>query len=99
MNNQSTTQQPDNKKELTSMSIVLKSNPFLYKNASVNLQKNIKKLIKDNNLKTREFAELTGLSYSYMQNTLMKKTDINPTLEVLMRISIVFGISLNDLVK
>lgn len=86
------------KDQLSAKSIVMKTTTNLYKRPIFNLQKNIKILMKKYELTSNEFANLIDISYSYMQNSFIKDTSINPSLELVLRISIVFNISIDDLI-
>lgn len=87
------------KKQLAAKSIVIKTTTNLYKRPIYNLQKNIKTLMKKYDLTSNEFANLIDISYSYMQNSFIKDTSINPSLELILRISIVFSINIDDLIN
>lgn len=87
------------KEQLAAKSIVIKTTTNLYKRPIYNLQKNIKTLMKKYDLTSNEFANLIDISYSYMQNSFIKDTSINPSLELILRISIVFSINIDDLIN
>lgn len=59
---------------------------------------NIKKLRQEKNLTISEFAKRSGVAKSYL-SSLERNSQSNPSIEVLIKVSKVLGVSVDDLIE
>ena len=69
------------------------------KNIHDTIRKNIKKYRKEKNMTAAKLAEHVDLSHEFIRQIESEKIAYNPSLETLYKISVVLGVTLDQLVK